>query len=186
MLTFFCKEGGKNFPVWTPAHLLPPMSFIAPNLQTQTPSLVEIMHDECGEILNHGFSSTPSQAASAAIRFVLHTSQQWLCDVPVEENYHYGNGVLWKDDKFIWGAYGLGWFTVDSRSFGWQLKRFEVCSCRQRLYETTAEPDGIRVLKDRVFRRFTPISRWKPDFEIQKAEQHFILLLQYYTNLYNT
>lgn len=70
-----------------------------------------------------------------------HQNPQW-CFV---EGQQIHLGCLW-----------LGWFRVYSPRFGWQLKRFEVCSCRQRLYETTAEPDGIRVLKDHVgvFRRF--------------------------------
>ena len=68
------------------------------------------------------------QAASAAIRFVLHTSQQWLCDVPVEEKSSKTSmvfrgrttnsfGVLMV--RMVWGIFSWFWMATQEN---WSLQ----------------------------------------------------------------
>ena len=90
----FCKVG-KTFPIWTPAHLLPPMPFIAHAIFCRQPPRPFDLY------------CTPHNNGCATSRWKKnHQKPQW-CFV---EGQQIHLGCLW-----------LGWFRVYSRPFGWQL-----------------------------------------------------------------
>lgn len=96
-----------------------------------------------------------------------HQNPQW-CFV---EGQHIHLGCLW-----------LGWFGVYSRPFGWQLLQATALWDNRR----TWRHPGVEGPSGCLPQIWLPISRWKPDFEIQKGSNMSYLLWWYYTNLYKT
>ena len=75
----FCKVG-KTFPIWTPAHLLPPMPFIAHAIFSGS---------LCGHSICIAHLTTMAVRRPGGRKIIKNL-----------------NAVSWKDNKFIWGAYG--------------------------------------------------------------------------------
>lgn len=112
------------------------------------------------------------QAASAAIRFVLHTSQQWLCDVPVEEKSSKTSmvfrgrttnsfGVLMV--RMVWGIFSWFWMATQE-NWSLQLQATALWD-----HSRTWRHPGVEGPSGCLPQIWLPISRWKPDFEIQKG-----------------